>query len=100
MSRIIPAEITYPKAHASDNREPEMTAIAICGLVVAYTAVSLRFSGKKQVCSSLWTWRLADCDGSGESRHPAARFPVPRDIEASTGENPPKKLEDMPNSGQ
>ena len=48
MSSLTPAEIQYYKAHANDTRQPNMIATAVCGLVVAYVGVFLRFMARRK----------------------------------------------------
>ena len=48
MSSLTPAEIFYEKAHASDNLQPNMIAIDVCGIVLPYIAVILRFITRKK----------------------------------------------------
>ena len=47
-SSLTPAEIQYYKAHANDTRQPNMIATAVCGLIIAYVAVFLRFIARKR----------------------------------------------------
>ena len=53
MSSLTPAEIQYYKAHANDTRQPNMIATAVCGLVVAYVAVSLRFIARRKSAAGI-----------------------------------------------
>ena len=53
------AEILYEKAHASDNLQPNMIAIGVCGVILPYVAVTLRFFLKRKSVASIgkddWT---------------------------------------------
>ncbi|MCJ1460657.1 hypothetical protein MMC28_011039, partial [Mycoblastus sanguinarius] len=47
MSSLTPAMIRYYKEHASDNLQPNMIAINVCGTLLPYIAVALRFIARK-----------------------------------------------------
>ena len=53
MSSLTPAEVGYYKAHASDNRQPNMLAIMICGLILPYIAVAARFIARRSSAASV-----------------------------------------------
>ncbi|KAL8945985.1 MAG: hypothetical protein Q9222_007558 [Ikaeria aurantiellina] len=47
MSTISPEQLQYYEEHASDDRRPNMLAAAICGLILSYLAVALRFFARR-----------------------------------------------------
>lgn len=47
MSAPTPQQIQWYKEHASDNLQPNMIAAAVCGLVIAYSAVVLRVVARR-----------------------------------------------------
>lgn len=47
-STLTPEKFQYYEAHADDTRQPHMIATAVCGLIVACVAVSLRFIARRK----------------------------------------------------
>lgn len=48
MAAPTPQQVQYYEQHAGDNRQPQMNASNICGLIIAYSAVSLRVLARHQ----------------------------------------------------